>query len=146
MRERRNPRNVPEHAALEIDIPGLGLHQFRLLDPVRLLRHCESAVRSDGSSHEQAAVSAAAVGWFWAHPTLDLEAEPHEDPSVYGERVSAELFDHGWSLLQLLGTGSALMRAAQEAMPTPEEVAGLVDFTVARGGRAGKRSTSRSAC
>ena len=139
MRERRDRREVPDHAALEIDIPGLGLHQFRLVDPVRLLRYCEAASKAGASSHEQAAISSAAVGWFWAHPTMDLDAEPHDDPAVYGERVSAELFDHGWSLVQLMGTGSALMRAAQESMPTPEEVGALVDFTVARAGRAGKR-------
>jgi len=139
MRERATRRQVPEHAALEIDIPGLGLHQFRLVDPVRLLRHCEAAARAGNSSHEQAAISSAAVGWFWAHPDFDLEAEHDDDPAVYGERVSAELFAEGWTLIQLLGTGSALMRAAQEAMPTPEEVGALVDFTVTKGGRAGGR-------
>jgi hypothetical protein len=139
MRERKTRREVPEHAALEIDIPGLGVHQFRLVDPVRLLRYCEAAARVGSSSHEQAAISSAAVGWFWAHPDVDLEAEPDDDPTVYGERVSSELFDEGWSLVQLMGTGSALMRAAQESMPTPEEVGSLVDFIAARAGRAGKR-------
>lgn len=139
MRERATRRQVPEHAALEIEIPGLGLHRFRLVDPVRLLRHCEAAARAGGSSHEQAAISSAAVGWFWAHPDFDLEAEHDDDPAVYGERVSAELFAEGWTLIQLLGTGSALMRAAQEAMPTPEEVGALVDFTVTKAGRAGGR-------
>ena len=82
MRERATRRQVPEHAALEIEIPGLGLHRFRLVDPVRLLRHCEAAARAGNSSHEQAAISSAAVGWFWAHPDFDLEAE-HDDDANY---------------------------------------------------------------
>ena len=141
MRERDTQRQVPEHAALEIEIPGLGVHRFRLVDPVRLLRYCEAAAKAGGSSHQQAAISSAAVGWFWAHPDFDLDARWDDDPAVYGERVSAELFAEGWDLVQLLGTGAALMRAAQEAMPTPEEVGELVGFTVTRGGRAGRRST-----
>ena len=141
MRERDTRREVPAHAALEIDIPGLGVHQFRLLDPVRLLRHCEAAAKAGESSHQQAAISSAAVGWFWAHPDFDLAAQPHDDPEVYGERVSAELFDHGWTLVQLMGTGSALMRAAQESMPTPEEGGSMVDFFAGPVARVGKRST-----
>ena len=141
MRERETRREVPEHAALEIDIPGLGVHRFRLVDPVRLLRYCEAAAKAGSSSHQQAAISSAAVGWFWAHPDFDLDARWDDDPAVYGERVSAELFAEGWDLVQLLGTGAALMRAAQEAMPTPEEVGALVGFTVTKGGRAGRRST-----
>ena len=132
MRERNSALVVPEHAALVIDIPGLGDHRFRLVDPVRLLRYCEHASDVGGSAHAQAAVSAAAVGWFWAHPEYELDAEWHESPTVYGEAISSELFDEGWSLVQIVGTGAALMRAAQEAMPSPEEVGSLVGFTVRR--------------
>ena len=34
--------------------------------------------------------------------------------------------------MQIVGTGAALMRAAQEAMPSPDEVGSLVGFTVRR--------------
>jgi len=133
MRERATRLDVPAHAELVIDIPGLGDHRFRLVDPVRLLRHCESAATVGESAHAQAAVSAAAVGWFWAHPEFELASEWHESPAVYGEAVSAELFEEGWTLIQIVGTGAALMRAAQEAMPSPEEVSALAGFTVRRG-------------
>ena len=132
MRERAERLEVPAPVALVIDIPGLGDHRFRLMDPVRLLRHCESAAAAGDSAHAQAAVSAAAVGWFWAHPEFELDSAWDEDPSVYGERVSAELFGEGWTLIQIVGTGAALMRAAQEAMPSPDEVSALAGFTVRR--------------
>ena len=135
MRERNIALSVPEHAALVVDIPGLGDHQFKLVDPVRLLRYCSAASEAGESAHVQAAISAAAVGWFWAHPEFELESEWHESPAVYGESVSSELFAEGWSLLQIVGTGAALMRAAQESMPSPEEVADLVNFTARKGSK-----------
>lgn len=146
MRRRSEPMPAPEPAEypwFTVEVEGRGLHHFRALSPIKVVRFgkeigaASGPISADdklGLAEDNLRQFGAGIGLCWAHPELELESQRGDFGSLldYGEAVSEELHEAGYTLAQQTAMALRVMASLPGVQTTRQEVQERAGFSEAQ--------------